>query len=221
MKYLIPNRKKQLIKLLLIGLIMVSGINGIGLINAKGQEEVQKKVSLEISKEFFDTRCAACHGVEGKGKKAINPKIPNFTSASWQFSKTDEELFVAIENGKGIGRGTMPKWKGLIKPEEMKALVIYIRAFPAKANQLESADNLYLNYCSACHSKTGKGKKRFRPIPNFRNLSWQNSRSDQQLYFSISNGFNNNPNLKHAWNSILADNQINSLVTYVRGFSNK
>ncbi len=54
--------------------------------------------------------------------------VPNFTDAEWQASVTDEQLIKSITNGKK----KMPKQEGKLSPEEIKAVVKYIRFFKPK-----------------------------------------------------------------------------------------
>ncbi|KAF0249295.1 MAG: hypothetical protein FD167_1297 [bacterium] len=85
-------------------------------------------ISKEDAQKLFLGRCRACHGEDGKGNKAVAPEVPNFTSAAWHAKEKDKELYDAIANGKGSGKGAMPKWNGLLKPEEMQGLVEYVRS---------------------------------------------------------------------------------------------
>lgn len=85
--------------------------------------------SKEDIAKIYETRCAACHSADGKGKKAINDKMPDFTDAKWQEAEKDDALLKSIADGKGEGKGAMPKWSGLLKPEEIKGLVAHVRTF--------------------------------------------------------------------------------------------
>ena len=74
--------------------------------------------------DIFKQKCAMCHGPDGKGIKMIN--TPDFTSAKWQASVTDSTIVDTIKNGK---KGTaMPPWGDKLKPEEVTALLHYIRS---------------------------------------------------------------------------------------------
>jgi mono/diheme cytochrome c family protein len=76
---------------------------------------------------LFQQHCSSCHGKEGKGDgpaaAALDPKPRDFSVTEWQESKTDEELTTSITDGVGK---MMPPYKQL-KPEEIKALVAFIR----------------------------------------------------------------------------------------------
>jgi len=78
-------------------------------------------------KETFDRLCAACHGSEGKGNGpaavAFNPRPPDFTDAELWVDRTDEELATSIADGIRM----MPPFAADLKPEQVTALVAYIR----------------------------------------------------------------------------------------------
>lgn len=79
-------------------------------------------------KEIFATKCASCHGQDGKGLPALKKAgIPDFTDAAWHAKESDEELFEVIRDGEGK---VMPAWKSVLSEQEMKQLVEYVRTFP-------------------------------------------------------------------------------------------
>ncbi len=86
--------------------------------------------------EAYKTRCATCHGDDGKGSgsaaAALNPKPRDYTDAAWQASVTDEQIKTAIlKGGAGIGKSPlMPAAADLEqKPEVLKGLVAKVRSF--------------------------------------------------------------------------------------------
>ncbi len=80
-------------------------------------------------KKIFKNECQKCHERDGKGtKRGKKLGVPNFTDAKWQTSVTDEQLINSITNGKK----KMPKQEGRLSPEEIKAMVKYIRFFTPK-----------------------------------------------------------------------------------------
>jgi len=77
----------------------------------------------------FKTKCAACHGADGKGETAIGKanKVRDLESPEVQ-KQTDAELTSIIETGKG----KMPGYAKSLKPEQVKELVAYIRSVAKK-----------------------------------------------------------------------------------------
>lgn len=83
-------------------------------------------------KKTFETSCAPCHGLKGKGDgetaKALLHKPANLMMDKVQ-KKSDDELAVIIKNGTDKG---MPPWKNVLKDEEVEAMVKYIRELGKK-----------------------------------------------------------------------------------------
>ena len=78
---------------------------------------------------LYKTKCAVCHGPDGKGETAIGKanKLRDLGSADVQ-KQSDDELGAIITNGKG----KMPAYGKSLKPEQVKELVAYIRSLAKK-----------------------------------------------------------------------------------------
>jgi cytochrome c6 len=78
---------------------------------------------------IYKTRCATCHGPDGKGATAIGKSlgVPDFASPDAQ-KQSDEELAAIISNGKN----KMPAYKKSLKAEQVKDLVAFIRTLGKK-----------------------------------------------------------------------------------------
>ena len=83
----------------------------------------------EGSEKLFKTKCAACHGADGKGETAIGKanKMRDLGSADVQ-KLGEEDLAEIISKGKN----KMPAYLKSLKPEQIKELVTYIRGFGKK-----------------------------------------------------------------------------------------
>ncbi len=84
----------------------------------------------------YKERCAACHGVEGKGDGAVaaslQPKPRNQTDKTWQASVSDGDIRkIVLLGGVGVGKSpTMPGAPDLAgSPEVVDDLVKIVRAF--------------------------------------------------------------------------------------------
>ena len=75
---------------------------------------------------LYKTKCAVCHGPDGKGETAVGKanKIRDLGSAEVQ-KQSDDELSGIVTGGKG----KMPAYGKSLKPEQIKELVAYIRSF--------------------------------------------------------------------------------------------
>ena len=78
---------------------------------------------------LYKTKCAACHGADGKGETPMGKanKLRDFGSAEVQ-KQSNDELSGIITNGKG----KMPAYGKSLKPEQVSELVTYIRSFGKK-----------------------------------------------------------------------------------------
>jgi mono/diheme cytochrome c family protein len=86
--------------------------------------------------EIFRSRCALCHGLQGKGDgpsaATLQPRPRDFGDKEWQKTVTDESLRkVIVKGGPAVGKSvTMPQSPDLEnKPEVAAELVKIVRAF--------------------------------------------------------------------------------------------
>jgi mono/diheme cytochrome c family protein len=79
----------------------------------------------EDATAIYKTKCAACHGPDGKGDTAVGKKfgVRDFASPEVQ-KQSDDELAAIINDGKN----KMPAYKKSLKPEQVKDLVAFIHA---------------------------------------------------------------------------------------------
>jgi mono/diheme cytochrome c family protein len=77
----------------------------------------------------FKSKCAACHGVDGKGQTAVGKSlgIRDLASAVTQ-KMSDADLEQIITKGKN----QMPAYGDSLKAPDIKDLVQYVRAFAQK-----------------------------------------------------------------------------------------
>lgn len=91
-------------------------------------------------------------------------------------------------------------------------------AMPGEANQssVRNAAQLYTKHCASCHGKDGRAKTLKGKLNHARDLTdraWQDDASDERLFNSIMNGKRKMP----AFSKKLSEQEIDALVTYVRG----
>lgn len=78
------------------------------------------KADVAAAEATYKTKCAACHGADGKGKEAM--KTRDLSSADVQ-KQSDADLSGIITTGKG----KMPPYKTMT-PEQVKDMVAFIRS---------------------------------------------------------------------------------------------
>lgn len=87
------------------------------------------------AKQIFSTRCATCHGAQGRGDGAasasLSPKPANFSDGTWQSRVTDEHIDKIIQFG-GAAVGKSPAMPGnpdlTSKPDVVAGLREHIRS---------------------------------------------------------------------------------------------
>jgi len=93
-------------------------------------------VNMARAHEMFTSRCATCHGPEGRGNGpgalTLNPKPRNYHDKEWQGKVTDEDIKkTVVYGGAAVGKSPiMPASPDLdSKPEVVDGLVKIIRDF--------------------------------------------------------------------------------------------
>ena len=81
------------------------------------------------SEKLYKSKCATCHGVDGKGDTPVGKKLGARDFGSPEVQKeTDDELIEITTKGKN----KMPAYGKSLKPDEIKGLVTYIRGMAKK-----------------------------------------------------------------------------------------
>ena len=80
----------------------------------------------------WNTLCASCHGKDGAGHTRAGKKldVKDLTSAEYQKTFTDEDAFKTLKLGFKGANGTdkMKPFADKLSDDEIKALVVYVRA---------------------------------------------------------------------------------------------
>lgn len=76
---------------------------------------------LEIGRARFTRSCAPCHGEHAQGLIG-----PNLTDDRWLHGGKVEQIFQTV--AKGWPAKGMPPWGRALKPEELSAVVSYVRS---------------------------------------------------------------------------------------------
>jgi cytochrome c5 len=89
------------------------------------------EVSLAVGERVIKERCELCHGASGKGDgpggAALNPKPRDWTDGAYMTTRTDEDLYDVIYNGKG----SMPAWgkTGILTENEIRSALMKVRTY--------------------------------------------------------------------------------------------
>lgn len=118
----------------------------------------QSERPIAEARQTFENRCAACHGLDGRGGE----RAPDIATSPKTQNRTDEALTQIITNG--VPTGGMPSFSSLDAPT-IKALVKYLRVLQGKSDSAAMPGNpaagktLFFGpaRCSACHLAAGSG----------------------------------------------------------------
>ena len=83
----------------------------------------------DASAALYKSKCAGCHGPDGAGQTAAGKamKAGDFHDADVQ-KMSDADLTTLIS----MGKGKMPAYGKMLKPEEIKGLVAYVHELGKK-----------------------------------------------------------------------------------------
>ena len=113
----------------------------------------------QTGQQLFDSTCAGCHGLDGKGGE----HAPNIVGNANLQQGPDADLQRIIQNG--IPASGMPAFGSVFKTDQIKTIVSYVRALQgAQKPTLASGDGkagqaLFFGkgHCAECHMTDGKG----------------------------------------------------------------
>jgi mono/diheme cytochrome c family protein len=84
--------------------------------------------------QLYKQNCSKCHGMDGKGQTTVGRKfkVSDMTDPAWKTKTTDDKIKKAIEEGTkdSSGKEVMAPFKSKLSPEDIDALVKYVKALP-------------------------------------------------------------------------------------------
>lgn len=106
--------KRNLVRVMLNGMLL-AGLIGFCAETSPAQS---------AGETLFKTKCAACHGQDGKGEVPMGKKLGarNLSSSEVQ-GQSDTQLIDVVTKGKS----KMPAYDGKLTKEQIAGLVAYIR----------------------------------------------------------------------------------------------
>jgi mono/diheme cytochrome c family protein len=135
----------------------------------KGQPPRRPEARLTDADRLYQQHCARCHGEDFTGAVWRDPgrRIPDFTRAAWQDSRSDAQLLVSIREGKGV---RMPAFAGQLDDEQARDLVQLLRradaARPAAAFSGPAHDAAFTRrYAALCAELNGL-RQEYRELAN-------------------------------------------------------
>ena len=90
---------------------------------------LSSSVYAETPMRNFRTKCASCHGVDGKGNTAMGKKlgVSDFTNKEWSRKTSLDAIIDRINDGfVKDGRQVMPGFRDKLGQDEIGELALYV-----------------------------------------------------------------------------------------------
>jgi mono/diheme cytochrome c family protein len=211
----LPHVIRHYFGLLLFGAFAISASTHAGVHNPSGAT-IQASV-------LYHNYCSVCHGEKGNGQSraqySLNPPPLDFTSAkAAQLPRL--RMIEAVTNGKP---GTaMSAWKTQLNPEEVGAVVDYVRNtfMPAStASDNSRGRTVFSKNCSVCHGEKGDGRSRAQgslnpPPRDFTAPGVKAELTQERMITSVT--FGRADTAMAGFKTQLSPEDINAVVAYIR-----
>jgi mono/diheme cytochrome c family protein len=165
-----------------------------------------RQPSAARGESLYQTHCASCHGVDGKG---VVPGARDFNDLDYMRGETPASFYAAVTEG----RGEMPGFRDRLSSDERWDLVFYIWRFSTNAETLALGEHLYQANCAACHGTDGMGE--VLGAADFTDLRLVDDRAPRDWYLITTQGEGSMP----AWQGRLSQDERWAVIDYLRTFS--
>ena len=191
--------------------------------------EAARGSPLIAGQALYAQQCSICHGEFGEG--GINPANPAsalapISTASFLLTRDDATIRAIISRGQpDLGMSPFSlSFGGSLDEEDIDAVVTFIRSWEAdppvelppeieRAPLLGSGPEIFDEFCSQCHGPQGQGGIG----PSFQDPAFQARFTDDAMFTTIDIGHQATAMI--AWGQVLSDNQIESLVQFIRALA--
>lgn len=154
---------------------------------------------------LFENYCSVCHGAQGEKMATVHLNDPEFLKKIGH-----EEALRTIQEG----RGGMPAFSvargGPLSFEEILAVATYLDKLAGVSARSPAA--LFSESCALCHGPDGARI----PTANLASKDFLAQKSDAELFAAIAKGIGGMPGLGRAAGGKLSDEEIQTLVNYLK-----
>ncbi len=183
--------------------------------------------AIEKGKVLFTENCVVCHQENGTGLAGVAPSLTNKELLSFA---SDRFLFETIRDGRAPT--PMPSFGEVLKPEEIKSIIVYLRSFgkqPVVGDQVDNdrvamgdprlGKRWFSQICAGCHGTNGEGYEGSGSGTAIGKPGFLSKASDGFIRSIIKNGRSNTPMRGFSGAGGLAnltDQEIDDIITYLR-----
>jgi cytochrome c oxidase cbb3-type subunit III len=169
--------------------------------------------AMAVGERLFMNYCAQCHGSDARGSRSF----PNLTDGDWLWGGDIDAIKVSIAQGR---MGVMPPMAAAVgDANQVNNLAHYVLSLSGTPHDSVKATLGKASFasCAACHGADGKGNT-LMGAPNLTNNVWLHGWGIESVSRAINHGITN---VMPAQNTLLTEQQIHVLASYVWGMSNK
>lgn len=100
-----------------------------GAMLAVGAMLTTSAIAQDKTEDLYKTKCASCHGADGKAETAIGKKMAVKSFSDPEIAKNTDQTWIDITKK---GKGKMPGYEGKLTDDQINDLVKYIRTLSKK-----------------------------------------------------------------------------------------
>ena len=150
-------------------------------------------------------------------------QAPNLNDDDWlwggKLAQIQQTIRFGARSGNDKGhQGSMPPFKGALKPNEISNVADYVRSLSGlpveKGADLAAGKKLFEANCAVCHGANAKGNQELGSA-NLTDKIWLYGSSKETIMHGIENGHGG---VMPAWAGRLSDPTIKALTVYVWSF---
>jgi len=118
------------------------------------EELAKTPEATRIGHRLFVDNCAACHGLDARGVRAVGGA--DLTDAHWLWGGTPQAIVTTILDGR---TGVMPPFGAMLDAKAVENLANYVLSLSDSPHSSEkaAAGKAHFTVCAACHGPDGKG----------------------------------------------------------------
>jgi cytochrome c oxidase cbb3-type subunit 3 len=117
------TRQSEMPRFLADGILKAAQVNDVAEYVLSLTNRATDKPAADRGRKIFAEQCVVCHGTGGEGKTELG--APRLNDPIWLYGGDKETIVATVSNSR---RGVMPAWGGILAPETIKKLTVYVHS---------------------------------------------------------------------------------------------